>query len=327
MAELKYWQAINSALAEELERDGTVCLLGEDVARAGGPFGATRGLFERFGEQRVWDTPISELGLMGVGTGAALTGIRPVIEIMYMDFLLLALDQLINQAAKMRFMSGGRYSVPLTVTTMVAAKSQSGPQHSQSFETWLAQVPGLRVVWPATPADAKGLLKTAIRSNDPVVFIESLSLWRSKGEVPDGDVLVPLGSARVARGGNDVTLVAVGAAVSTILEAAVLLEKDGIDAEVIDLRSLSPIDDEAIVRSVAKTRMLAVVQEGPDPFGIGRHVISTVALHDPTLFVCPPKLLTAPYSPIPFSPELEASFYPGAAAVVAAVRTMSESLS
>jgi pyruvate dehydrogenase E1 component beta subunit len=322
VTELRYWQAINTALAEELERDESVCMLGEDIGRAGGPFGSTRGLFDRFGGGRIWDTPISELGLAAVGTGAAMVGVRPVVEIMYMDFLPLASDQLVNHAAKMRFMSGGRYAVPLTVLTMVAAKTQSGPQHSQSYETWFAQIPGLRVVWPSNPADAKGLLKTAIRSDDPVVVMESLALWRTKGEVPDGDTLVPLGVARVARTGRDVTIVAVGAAVATALRAADQLDQHGIAAEVVDLRSLSPIDDHTVVESVARTGALAVVQDGPEPFGVGRHVVSTVALHDPTLFRHRPVVLTTPFSPTPFAPELEAAFYPDAGEVCGAVRRM-----
>ena len=324
MAERKYWQAINDALFEEIERDPLVCLLGQDVGRAGGPFGSTRGLFDRFGERRVWDTPISELGLMALGSGGALAGIRPIVDVMYMDFMLLAMDQLVNQAAKMRFMSGGRYTVPLTVLTMVAAGTRSGPQHSQSFESWLGQVPGLRVAWPATPADAKGLIKTAIRTDDPVVIIQSLSLWRAKGEIPEGDVLVPLGRARVARRGKDLTVVAAGATVSTALEAAEQVAVEGIEAEVIDIRSISPLDQGAVLESVGRTGRLVVVQEGPEPFGWGRHVISGVTLEDPGLFDCAPRVAAPPFSPTPFSPELEDAFLPSADRIASTMRSMLE---
>jgi pyruvate dehydrogenase E1 component beta subunit len=324
MSTLKYWKGVNLALLEEMDRDPLVCLLGEDVGLAGGPFGSTQGLFSRFGEKRVRDTPISELAMMGVGTGAAMTGIRPVVEIMYMDFLLLALDQLVNQAAKMRFMSGGRYAVPLTVMTMVAARTQSGPQHSQSFETWTGQVPGLRVVWPSNAADAKGLLKSAIRSDDPVVFIESLSAWRSISDVPDGEHLVPLGRAAIVRAGSDITLVAVGGAVATAVTAAERLSELGIQAEIVDLRSISPLDEACVIESVAKTRALIAVQEGPEVFGVGRQVVSAVALTDPALFRYKPRILAPPFAPIPFAPKLEAAYYPDVKSVVSAATQMLE---
>jgi pyruvate dehydrogenase E1 component beta subunit len=322
MATLKYWQGVNSAIAEEMERDPLVFLLGEDIGAAGGPFGSAQGLFDRFGPSRVLDTPISELAMMGLGVGAAMTGTRPIVEIMYMDFLLLAMDQLVNQAAKMRFMSGGKYHVPLTVITMVASRTQSGPQHSQSFETWAGQVPGLRVVWPSNAADAKGLLKSAIRSDDPVLYLESLSAWRSACEVPDGDHLVPIGKAAVAREGRDVTLVAVGGAVTIAVGAADVLAEGGIAAEVIDLRSLSPLDEDAIVASVAKTGALVAVQDGPEPFGVGRHVVSAVALRDPSLLKHPPRVMAPPFAPTPFAPALEDQFYPSIDAVAEATTKM-----
>ncbi|HEX3736543.1 MAG TPA: transketolase C-terminal domain-containing protein [Solirubrobacterales bacterium] len=316
---LKYWQAINQTLAAEMERDETVCAFGEDIAVGGGSFGATRGLLERFGPNRVRDTPISELAIAAVGTGAAMTGTRPVLEIMYMDFIQLALDQVVNQAAKMRFMAGGAYSVPLTIRTLVASRMQSGPQHSQSFEAWLGSVPGLRVVWPSTAADAAGLLRAAIRSDDPVVFMESLALWRAADEVPDEHV-VPIGKAAVRRPGGDVTIVCVGGATIAAMAAAEELAGEGIEAEVLDLRSISPLDTEAIVTSVARTGALVTVQDAPVPFGIGQAAVAAVAVADPTLFKAPPRVVGPPFSPTPFSPDLEKRFYPTSERIVAEVK-------
>jgi acetoin:2,6-dichlorophenolindophenol oxidoreductase subunit beta len=318
MRTLRYWQAINQTLAAEMERDDSVCAIGEDIAVGGGSFGATRGLLERFGPSRVRDTPISELAIAAIGTGAAMTGIRPVVEIMYMDFIPLALDQIVNQAAKMRFMAGGAYSVPLTVRTLVASRTQSGPQHSQSFEAWLGSVPGLRVVWPTTPADAAGLLRVSIRSEDPVVFMESLSCWRISGEVPDNHT-VPIGKAAIRRSGTDVSLVSVGGAVAAALGAADLLARQGIDAEVIDLRSVSPLDAETVIESVARTGALVSVQDGPVPFGVGQATIACVACEDPTLLRRKPRVVGPPFSPTPFSPELEQRFYPTSERIAAEV--------
>jgi pyruvate dehydrogenase E1 component beta subunit len=317
---MKYWQAINLTLAAEMERDETVCAIGEDIAVGGGSFGATRGLLDKFGPSRVRDTPISELAIAGVGTGAAMTGLRPVVEIMYMDFIQLALDQVVNQAAKMRFMAGGAYSVPLTLRTLVAARMQSGPQHSQSFEAWLGSVPGLRVVWPTTPADAAGLLRTSIRSDDPVVFMESLAAWRSSGEVPD-EHTVPFGKAAIRRPGRDVTLVAVGGAVAAAVEAAEQLSEEGIEAEVVDLRSINPFDAETVIESVARTGALIAVQDAPVPFGIGKMAIASVAVEDPALFKSTPRVVGPPFSPTPFSPELEKRFYPTSERIVAETRS------
>lgn len=322
MTDAKYWAAVNAAIAEEMERDSSVFFIGQDIGEAGGPFGATRGLLEKFGPQRVRDTPISEQAMAGLGAGAAMTGTRPIVEIMYMDFALLALDQLVNQAAKMRFMSGGRYRVPLTVITMVAAHTESGPQHSQSFETWLGQVPGLRVVWPSNAADAKGLLKSAIRSDDPVVFIQSLSAWRKVADVPDGDHLVPIGKARLARVGSDASLVAVGGAVGIAERSAEQLGVRGVSVDVVDLRSISPLDTETVWESVQRTGNLVVVQEGPEPFGIGDRVVAEVARRDPRVFRTAPRVLAPPFAATPFAPELERQFYPDEEQVVEAVLEM-----
>jgi pyruvate dehydrogenase E1 component beta subunit len=318
---VKYWQAINQTLASEMERDPSVCLIGEDVARAGGSFGATRGLYDHFGPSRVRDTPISELAITAVGTGAAMTGVRPIVEIMYMDFIQLALDQVVNQAAKMRFMSGGRYHVPLTILTLVAARMQSGPQHSQSFESWLGNVPGIRVVWPTTPADAAGLLRSAIRSDDPVVFMESLSVWRSGGEMPIDSAPIPFGKASFRRHGTDATIVSVGGAVAAAVEAAEALLADGVEVDVIDLRSISPLDTDAVRESVAKTGVLVTVQDSPAPYGIGDAVVSGVAVEDPRLFRVAPQVVAPPFTPTPFAPALEKHYYPTADRVAGAVRS------
>jgi pyruvate/2-oxoglutarate/acetoin dehydrogenase E1 component len=318
--QLKYWQAINNALSEELERDPNVCLLGEDVGAAGGIFGATRGLFERFGPGRVRDTPISESALVGIATGAAMTGLRPVVEIMFFDFILLTLDQLINHAAKMRFMSGGLHRVPLTILTMCGARSRTGPQHSQIFDGLLANVPGLHVVWPSTPADAKGLLKSAIRCDDPVVFIESFNLWRTAGEAPEGDELVPLGRARVVRPGSDVTLVGVGSVMPSLLEAADRLVERAVSCEVIDLRSVAPLDLPAVTESALKTGRLVVVHDGAKELGVGSALIGHLAEPLFGKLRAAPRLVGPPNSPTPFNPTLESLYYPSVESIETAAR-------
>jgi pyruvate dehydrogenase E1 component beta subunit len=305
------WQAVNAAIGEELERDPRVVLFGEDVGKPGGPFGASRGLRDRFGEARVRDTPIAEGAITGVAVGAAMTGLRPVVEIMYFDFATLAMDQLVNQAAKMRYMSGGKLSVPMTLLTFCGSGRGSGPQHSQSLEAWLAHVPGLSVVYPSTSADAKGLLKSAIRSDDPVVFIESSRLWTIRGEVDDdSELLVPIGYAAVTRPGSDVTIVSWGWAAARALEAAALLEAEGIDAEVLDLRTISPLDEAAILSSVAKTGRLVIVHDAAGPFGPGAEVAALVAEHGFDSLQGPVVRLTAPFAPAPFAKGLEEAYYP-----------------
>ena len=310
MSELKFWQAVNAALGEELERDPRVVMFGEDVGKAGGPFGASRGLRDRFGESRVRDTPIAESSITSVAVGAAMSGLRPVVEIMFFDFVTLAMDQLVNQAAKMRYMSGGKLSVPMTVLTFAGSGRGSGPQHSQSLEAWLAHVPGLAVVYPSNPADAKGLLKTAIRSDDPVVFIESSRLWTTRGEVPDGaDHLVPIGKATIARPGSDVTLVSWGWAAARTLEASTILADAGIDAEVIDLRTISPLDEAAILESVGRTGRLVVVHDAAGPFGPGAEIAALVAEHAFDALRAPVARVAAPFAPAPFANQLEHAYY------------------
>jgi pyruvate/2-oxoglutarate/acetoin dehydrogenase E1 component len=318
--QLKYWQAINEGLREEFERDPSACLIGEDVGGPGGPFGATQGLLEAFGPDRVRDAPISEAALTGLATGAAMVGLRPVLEIMFFDFILLALDQLVNHAAKMRFMSGGSYRVPLTIITACGARRGTGPQHSQVFDAVLAGVPGLRLVWPSTPADAKGLLKSAIRCDDPVVFVESLSLWRTVGEVPENDALVPLGRAAVSRPGEDVTIVGIGSSMPAILGAAEELGQVDISCEVVDLRSLSPLDVDTVAESARRTGRLVVVQDSSPNLGVGVALVGHLAGPLFGELKSAPQIVAPPGSPTPFSPVLEAIYYPSADSVVAAVK-------
>jgi pyruvate dehydrogenase E1 component beta subunit len=257
---------------------------------------------------------------MGIAAGAAMAGLRPVLEIMFFDFILLAMDQLVNHAAKMRFMSGGVHRVPLTVITACGARRKTGPQHSQIFDTMLANIPGLRVVWPSTPADAKGLLKSAIRSDDPVVFIECLNLWRGIGEVPEGDHIIPLGVASVAREGSDVTLVGIGSVMPTLLQASESLAGDGVSCEVVDLRSLAPLDVETIVASVSKTGRLVVAHDSFPSMGLGVAVVGSVAGPIFGKLRSAPQVVAPAQSSVPFNPTLEEQYYPDVAAVCRAVQ-------
>jgi pyruvate/2-oxoglutarate/acetoin dehydrogenase E1 component len=321
MTTMKYWQAINQAMAEELRRDPAVVLYGEDVAEPGGPFGATAKLWAEFGGTRVRDTPISEQVLTGMAVGSAMAGLRPVLEIMFFDFITLSMDQLVNQAAKMSYMSLGHYQVPLTIRTMCGSGRGAGPQHSQALDSWLASVPGLKVVWGGTPADAKGLLKAAIRDPDPVIVVESMLLWSTRGEVSDDpDLLVPIGQANVRRSGSDATIVCWGPTVLRADAAADSLAADGIRAEVLDLRTLSPLDTGAILGSLARTGRLVVVQDATGPCSIGSEVARIAATDGFDLLRAPVELVTPPFAPAPFSPALEAAYYPASDDVVDAVR-------
>lgn len=321
MNQQKYWQAINAALAEELRRDETVVLFGEDVAAPGGPFGASKGLLDEFGPNRVRDTPISEAAITGVAVGSAIAGLRPIIEIMFFDFITLALDQLANQAAKMAYMSMGHYSVPLTLRSMCGAHLGSGPQHSQNLESWVASVPGLKVVWGGTPADAKGLLKAAIRDPDPVVVVESAGLWSTKGEVPDDpNHLVPLGQANIRRPGEDVTLVCWGGTVPRADLAASTLAADDIDVEVVDLRTLNPLDTNRILGSLDKTGRLVVVQDATGPCSVGADVVRLAATAGFDSLRAAPEVVSPPFAPVPFTPTLERAYFPQSDDVVTAVK-------
>jgi pyruvate dehydrogenase E1 component beta subunit len=305
MRTLTFAQAVNEALAEEMRRDDTVFIIGEDVAEAGTPFKVLAGLVEEFGPERVLDSPISEPGITGLGVGAAMTGLRPVVDIMFGDFLTLVMDQLANQAAKAHYMSGGKLQVPLTLRTTLGATRRSAAQHSQSLQAWVAHVPGLKVVLPSSPADAKGLLKTAIRDNNPVVFIEDKMDYTVKGEVPVGEILIPFGLADVKREGEDVTIVATSSMVRVALAAAELLEEYGISAEVIDPRTISPLDEDTIVRSAEKTGRAIVVDEGHQRYGVTAEIASVIADRAFYSLDAPVKRMGALDVPVPFSPTLE----------------------
>jgi pyruvate dehydrogenase E1 component beta subunit len=319
---LTFAQAVNEALAEELRRDETVFVIGEDVAEAGTPFKVLAGLVAEFGPERIVDSPISEAGITGLGVGAAMTGLRPVVDIMFGDFLTLVMDQLANQAAKTHYMSGGKLSVPLTLRTTMGATRRSAAQHSQSLHAWVAHVPGLKVVLPSTPADAKGLLKTAIRDDNPVVFIEDKMDYTVKGEVPDGEHLIPFGVADVKRSGEDVTIVATSSMVRVALAAAEQLSADGISAEVIDPRTLVPLDEDALVRSAEKTGRVIVVDEGHRRYGVSAELAAVIADRAFYSLDAPVKRLGAMDVPIPFSPPLEDETVPTPDSVAAAAREL-----
>jgi acetoin:2,6-dichlorophenolindophenol oxidoreductase subunit beta len=315
--EIEFREAIRSALDEELERDDTVIFFGEDVAAAGGVFAATPGLYEKYGPERVFDTPISELAMTGAAFGAAVTGKRPVLEIMFGDFLALSMDSLINQATKYWFLTGERQSVPLVIRSVVGGGGRFGAIHSQMPASWLTGIPGLKIVAPSTPADAKALLKGAIRDDNPVLFFEHKRLYSMKGPA-GGNEPAALGRAAVAREGDDVTLVSAMKGVHDSLAAADLLAEQGVSAEVIDLRTLRPLDSEMVLRSVEKTNRIAVIEEGPLTGGWAGEVLALVTeqglgdLDDAWR-------ITTPNSPIPYSPPLEDAFLPGPERIAAEV--------
>jgi pyruvate/2-oxoglutarate/acetoin dehydrogenase E1 component len=296
---LSFRWAITNALAEELERDESVVLIGQDIARPGGTFGLTRGLHERFGDWRVRDAPISEEGLADLAIGAAIGGLRPVLEIMFMDFMALTMDALANQAAKTRYLSDGEIAVPMVVRTLAGGGFRGGSHHSQSLEAWFTHVPGLKVVFPSQPSDAKGLMKAAIRDEDPVIVLEHKSLLGLKGEVPGGDHVVPLGVGEVRREGGDVTVVATGRMVSFALEAASGVAEKGIDVEVIDPRTLLPLDIDLILDSVAKTGRVLVVHEAPKNGGFGAEVAAEIAEHSLYHLDVPVRRLAGAFTTIP----------------------------
>jgi len=318
--ELTFAEAVREALAEEMRRDPRVIILGEDVAEAGTPFKVLSGLVEEFGKARVIDTPISEAGFTGVAVGAAMTGLRPVADIMFGDFLTLTMDQLVNQAAKIHYMSGGKLKVPMVLRTTMGAARRSAAQHSQSLHVWLSHVPGLKVVLPSTPCDAKGLLKTAIRDDNPVVFIEDKMMFKMKGTVPDGEYTIPFGVADIKRIGTDVTIIATSSMVQTALEAARMLEETGISAEVIDPRTISPLDRRTIVESVKKTSRAVVVDEGHLQYGVTAEIASIIADEAFYYLDAPIKRLGAMDVPVPFSPPLEDVTVPTEVAIVDVVR-------
>jgi pyruvate dehydrogenase E1 component beta subunit len=311
--------AINHALDEEMDRDELVWLLGQDIGASGGTFGLTRNLFDKYGAARVLDTPISEEGITDMAVGAAMTGTRPVLEIMFGDFMALVMDAVVNQAAKTRYLSGGQMTVPLVVRTLAGAGFRAGAHHSQSFESWFTHVPGLKVAYPSTPADAKGLLKSSIRDDNPVVFFEPKALFGLKEVVPAGEHLVPLGKADVKRPGTDVTVVSWGRMVPVALAAAAKLAEEGIEAEVIDPRTLLPLDRDTILDSVAKTGRVVVVHEAPRPSGFGAEVVALIAEEALYHLDAPLVRVGGAFSPVPFG-EAEDLLFPDVESVVDGVR-------
>jgi pyruvate/2-oxoglutarate/acetoin dehydrogenase E1 component len=323
MREITYVEAINEALIEEMTRDERVFIMGEDISvgyGGGGMFGATRGLAEKFGADRVIDTPLSEVAIAGAALGAAMVGLRPIAEIMFGDFLAIVMDQLANNVAKMRWALNGEVDVPIVYRTSFGAGVGAGFHHSQSFESMLVNVPGLKVVMPSDPADAKGLLKSAIRDNDPVVFMEHKFLYkRLKGPVPEGEYLIPLGKGEVKRAGKDVTIVATGNMVRRSLEAADILDKKGVSAEVVDPRTLLPLDEELIVASVKKTGRAVIVHEAPTFGGFGGEIAGLLADKAIDYLDGPVKRVGAPFTPIPNWIKMEEFYLPSVQRIVDAV--------
>jgi len=320
--ELTFAQAVREGLAEEMRRDSRVCIFGEDVAEAGTPFKVLSGLVEEFGAERVIDTPISEAGFTGMGVGAAMTGLRPVVDIMFGDFLTLTMDQMVNQAAKVHYMSGGTWKVPMVLRTTLGATRRSAAQHSQSLHAWLSHVPGLKVVMPSTPYDAKGLLKTAIRDENPVVFFEDKMMYKLKGPVPEEEYTIPLGVADVKREGEHITIVATSSMVQVALGAAELLEKIGVSAEVIDPRTTWPLDEKTLIESAKKTSRAMVVDEGYGRYGVTGEIASVIAEGAFYNLETPVKRMGAMHVPIPFSPPLEDVTVPTEHTVFEAARAL-----
>lgn len=332
--QLTYAQAVNEALRQEMRRDSHIILMGEDIAGGagvdapeaedawGGILGVTKGLITEFGKERVLDTPISESAFVGAGVGAAAAGLRPVVEVMTIDFIGVCFDQILNQAAKMRYMSGGSISIPMVIRTGMGAGFTIAAQHSQTLYSTLVNIPGLKVVTPATPHDAKGLLISAIRDDDPVIFCENKVLYFTSGDVPEEPYTIPLGKAAVRRDGSDITIVAISRMVQVALEAAKKLEEENIQAEIVDPRTLHPLDEEAILRSVAKTGRLVVVDESNPYCSMASEISALVVEKAFDSLDAPIIRVTSPHSPVPFSPPLEAAYLPDAKKVLAAVRSI-----
>lgn len=305
LREITFAQAIREALAEEIRRDSRVFVIGEDVAEAGTPFKVLSGLVEEFGPKRIIDSPISEAGINGIGVGTAMTGMRPVVDVMFGDFITLAMDQLVNQAAKVHYMSGGKLKVPMVVRTTLGATRRSAAQHSQSLHAWVSHIPGLKVVLPSTPYDAKGLLKSAIRDENPVIYFEDKMMYQLKGMVPSDEYTIPLGVADVKRTGKDITLVATSSMVQVALAAADMLQTTGISAEVIDPRTTSPLDKRTLIESAKKTGRAMVIDEGYESFGVTAEIASVIADGAFYYLDAPVKRMGAMDVPVPFSPVLE----------------------
>jgi acetoin:2,6-dichlorophenolindophenol oxidoreductase subunit beta len=320
MAELSYREAVRDALATAMRRDEDVFIMGEDIAEMGGSMGVTQGLLDEFGPERVRNSPISEMGIVGAGIGAAMQGMRPVVEIMYEDFLTLSAEQIVNQAAKHRYMSGGQLKVPLTIRTQGGAGWSPGAQHAQQLEAWFVHIPGLKVVFPSTPTDVRGLLYSAIYEDNPVIFFEHRTLYGLKEEMPDELEAIPLGQARVLREGDDVTVVATGRLVHEALAAAAQLEESGVSVEVVDPRTLQPLDEETIIESVRKTNRCVVAHEAVTRMGFGAEVAAVVQHEAFDWLDAPIERVGAKFAPIPFAPVMEEFVVPHAKDVVEAIR-------
>ena len=320
--EITFAQAVREALAEEMRRDPAVFIIGEDVAKAGTPFKVLSGLVEEFGPERVIDSPISEAGITGLAVGAAMTGLRPVVDIMFGDFIALAMDQIANQAAKAHYMSGGKLKVPMVVRATLGATRRSAAQHSQSLHAWVSHIPGLKVVLPSTPYDAKGLLKTAIRDDNPVVFFEDKMMYQMKGPVPEGEYIIPFGLADIKRPGTDITIVATSSMVHVALAAAEQLAAAGISAEVIDPRTTVPLDTQTLVESAKKTSRAIVVDEGYQRYGVTAEIASVIADGAFHYLDAPVKRMGAMDVPVPFSPALEDLTVPTPESVAAMAKAL-----
>ena len=321
MPVITYREALRQALAEEMRRDEKVWILGQNIAAYGGTYAVTKGLIDEFGGDRVRDTPIEESGIIGLATGSAMSGTRPIAEIMSINFTLVAIDQIVNHAAKLHYMFGGQWNVPLVIRT-ASGYGQLSATHSQTFETYYAYIPGLKVVMPATPYDAKGMLKAAIRDNDPVMFIEHSNLYGLKGEVPEDDYVVPLGKADVKRQGTDITFVAYSSMLKPALAAAEALEKDGVSVEVVDLRSLRPLDTDTVVASVKKTNRMVMIEEGWRSYGVGAEVTARVQEEAFDWLDAPIQRVAGKEVPMPYAKNLEKLCIPNVDDIAAAARAI-----
>lgn len=321
MKTVTYRDALREAILEEMRADDEMIILGEDIGLYGGAYAVTKGMLEEFGEARVRDTPMSEAAIVGVAAGAAAVGIKSIAEIMYIDFITLAMDQIVNQAAKMRYMFGGKIKVPLVIRTQGGAGRSSAAQHSQSLESWFVGIPGLKVVMPSTPYDAKGLLKAALRDENPVLFIEHKVLYNTKGEIPEEEYIIPIGKADIKKTGKDVTIISYSRMLLYALEAAAALEKEGISAEVLDLRSLQPIDKAAIIKSVKKTGSVVIVEEGCKTGGVGGEIAAIIAEECFSALKNPIIRVAGKDVPIPCSPSLEKAAIPGVEDIIQAVKS------
>ena len=320
MKEIRYIRAVTEALREEMARDENTFIIGEDVGAGDGAFSATRGLLQEFGERRIKDAPISESAFVGLAFGAAMTGLRPIVEIMFMDFLTVCMDQIVNEIAKARYMFGGQFKVPLTIRTPAGAVGSAGPQHSQCLEAWFAHVPGLKVVMPSTVYDVKGLLKSSIRDDNPVLFIEHKGLYALKEEIPEEEYSIPLGQADIKREGSDITVVATARMVHKAMTAADRLAADGISLEIVDPRTISPLDKETILNSVKKTGRVVIAQEAVKTGGFGSEIAAIIAEEALDYLDAPVKRVGAPFAPMPFSKPMEKFCLPNSEDIIRAVK-------